>query len=337
MRKAYNKDIWRTIWRGKKRFLSIMLITTLGVAMFSALGVACMDLRQSADIFLDAQNLFDIQVVSTLGLTQEDVDALGALDAVSQAEGVYSEKVQIRCGEKSSSVSLKTLSGSGMNQPYLLEGSLPGQPDEIVVTRGFFDETGIGVGETVTVEEDLDEEEEPNFLYTEYRVTGVVTDPADLNNTQGAVSFRTSSMEEDTLFVLPEAVDSEVYTAVYLTLAGGREMFCYGDGYRTYVADTVHTIETEIKAQREQARYDEITGEAYGELAEAQREADEEFAKAEQELQDAAEELASGKEEACRGRARIGGGAAGSGGGLCGCEGRARGGKRGACHRALAA
>ena len=278
-----------------------MLITTLGVAMFSALGVACMDLRQSADIFLDAQNLFDIQVVSTLGLTQEDVDALGALDAVSQAEGVYSETVQIRCGEKSSSVSLKTLSGSGMNQPYLLEGSLPGQPDEIVVTRGFFDETGIGVGETVTVEEDLDEEEEPNFLYTEYKVAGVVTDPADLNNTQGAVSFRTSSMEEDTLFVLPEAVDSEVYTAVYLTLAGGREMFCYGDGYRTYVADTVHTIETEIKAQREQARYDEITGEAYEELAEAQREADEEFAKAEQELQDAAEELEAGKEELASG------------------------------------
>lgn len=305
MRKAYNKDIWRTIWRGKKRFLSIMLITTLGVAMFSALGVACMDLRQSADIFLDAQNLFDIQVVSTLGLTQEDVDALGALETVSQAEGVYSETVQIRCGEKSSSVSLKTLSGSGMNQPYLLEGSLPGQPDEIVVTRGFFDETGIGVGETVTVEEDLDEEEEPNFLYTEYKVAGVVTDPADLNNTQGAVSFRTSSMEEDTLFVLPEAVDSEVYTAVYLTLAGGREMFCYGDGYRTYVADTVHTIETEIKAQREQARYDEITGEAYEELAEAQREADEEFAKAEQELQDAAEELEAGKEELAAGEREL--------------------------------
>ena len=282
-----------------------MLITTLGVAMFSALGVACMDLRQSADIFLDAQNLFDIQVVSTLGLTQEDVDALGALDAVSQAEGVYSETVQIRCGEKSSSVSLKTLSGSGMNQPYLLEGSLPGQPDEIVVTRGFFDETGIGVGETVTVEEDLDEEEEPSFLYTEYKVTGVVTDPADLNNTQGAVSFRTSSIEEDTLFVLPEAVDSEVYTAVYLTLAGGGEMFCYGDEYRTYVADTVHTIETEIKAQREQARYEEITGEAYGELAEAQQEADEEFTKMEQELQDAAEELTTGKEELADGEREL--------------------------------
>ena len=155
------------------------------------------------------------------------------------------------------------------------------------------------------MEEDLDEEEEPNFLYTEYKVTGVVTDPADLNNTQGAVSFRTSSMEEDTLFVLPEAVDSEIYTAVYLTLAGGREMFCYGDGYRTYVADTVHTIETEIKAQREQARYDEITGEAYEELAEAQREADEEFAKAEQELQDAAEELATGKEELAAGEREL--------------------------------
>lgn len=116
MKKAYNKDIWRAIWKGKKRFFSIMLITTLGVAMFSALKVACVDLKQSADGFLDEQNLFDIQVVSTLGMTDEDVKALQALEEVELAEGAYSESANIRIGEKNRSVSLKTLSESGMNQ-----------------------------------------------------------------------------------------------------------------------------------------------------------------------------------------------------------------------------
>ena len=76
MRKAYKKDIWRAIWKGKKRFISILLITALGVMMFTGLGAACLDLRYSADAFLDAQRLSDICVVSTLGLTDEDVEAL---------------------------------------------------------------------------------------------------------------------------------------------------------------------------------------------------------------------------------------------------------------------
>ena len=297
MKKAYNKDIWRAIWKGKKRFFSIMLITTLGVAMFSALKVACVDLKQSADEFLDEQNLFDLQIVSTLGMTEEDVDALQELEEVELAEGAYSETVHIRIGEKNRSVSLKTLSESGMNQPYLLEGELPQKPDEIAVTLGFSEETGSSVGDTIVIEEDVEDEEDATFLYTEYKVTGIVIDPLDLNNSEGAVSFRTSSTEEDTLFVRPEIVDSDIYTAVYLKLANGKEMFCYGDAYKSYVAEVTEKIENQIKEQREQARYEEVTGEAYEELADAEQEAADEFAKAEEELQEAAEELANGKEE----------------------------------------
>lgn len=305
MKRAYNKDIWRAIWKGKKRFFSIMLITTLGVAMFSALKVACEDLKQSADAFLDEQNLFDIQVVSTLGMTDADVDALQELEEVELAEGVYSEIVNIKMGEKNRSVSLKTLSETGMNRPYLLEGELPQKPDEIAVTFGFSEETAIRVGDTVAIEEDVEDEEDATFLYTEYKVTGIVIDPLDLNNAEGAVSFRTSATEEDTLFVRPEAVRNDIYTVVYLKLVKGKEMFCYGDDYKNYVAEVTEKIENQIKEQREQARYDEVTGEAYDELADARQEAAEEFAKAEEELQEAAETLANGKEELADGEREL--------------------------------
>jgi len=70
------------------------------------------------------------------------------------------------------------------------------------------------------VDVDFEEEEKPNFRYTEYVITGVATDPLDINNSEGAVVFRSSSTEEHTLFVLPEAVDSDIYTQVYLTSRG---------------------------------------------------------------------------------------------------------------------
>ncbi len=304
MKKAYNKDIWRAIWKGKKRFFAIMLITTLGVAMFSALKVACVDLKQSANIFLDAQRLFDIQIVSTLGMSEEDVAALETLEEVEAAEGGYSETVHISIEDKNCSVSLKTFGDGGMNQPYLLEGELPGKPDEMAVTLGFSEESGIGVGDVIEIEELL-EEEEPTFRYTEYKVVAVVLDPMDLNNSEGSVSFRTQATEEDTIFVREEAVESDSYTAVYLTLAGAEEMFCYGDAYEAYVAEVIGKIENQVKEQREQARYDEITGEAYDKLAEEKQEAEEALLEAEEELQEAADELADGEAELADGEREL--------------------------------
>lgn len=305
MKKAYNRDILRTIWKGKKRFFSIMLITMLGVAMFSALEMACVDLRHSADDFLSQQNLFDICIISTLGMTQEDIEVLAQLDMVADAEGAYSETVHMQLGEKSRSVSLKTLSKSGMNQPYLLEGELPQKPDEIAVTIRFKEDTGIGVGDTIAIEEEQEEEETATFLYTKYNVTAVVIDPRDLNNSEGSVSFRSPSTEDYTLFIRPEAVESTFYTEAYLTIENGRNMFCYGESYKRQVAEVMNTIESQIKEQREQVRYDEVTGEAYEKLADAEQEATAELAKAEKELEEASEEIADGKAQLADGEREL--------------------------------
>ena len=85
MNTAYRKDVRRTVAGHKKRFFSLLIITTLGVAMFTGLQASCRDLRLSADALFDGQKLFDIRVQSTLGLTGEDVAALAALDGLEQA------------------------------------------------------------------------------------------------------------------------------------------------------------------------------------------------------------------------------------------------------------
>ena len=154
MKSAYNKEIWRAIRKGKKRFFSIMLITILGVGMLTGLRAACMDLRYSADQFYDRQGLYDISVVSTLGLTEKDVDALKALDGVADAVGVYSETVHAKVNDHEVSIAVCTLNDRGINQPYVLSGRLPESADETAVTTAFADETGCGIGDVIAVDID---------------------------------------------------------------------------------------------------------------------------------------------------------------------------------------
>ena len=132
---AFAKGISRTVRGSLKRFLALVTITALGVTMLVGLRAACVDLRNSADAFFDEQNLFDVRVQSTLGLTDEDVAALATLDGVDVAEGGWVETVYATVGSAAEKVDVKALSPSGMNEPLLLEGSLPERADQIAVTR----------------------------------------------------------------------------------------------------------------------------------------------------------------------------------------------------------
>lgn len=144
---------------------------------------------------------------------------------------------------------------------------------------------------------DTTDDEESSLLCSRFTVTGIVVDVQDVNNAKGATAFRSGQSEDDTVFILPEAADSDIYTQVCLTVDGAAELFCYSDAYEEKVAQVTDAIETQIKENREQARYVEVTDEAKEKLADAKAEAEESFAEAEQQLSDARAELDKGWQE----------------------------------------
>ncbi len=295
---AYKKDIWSAIGKNRKRFVAIMIITFLGTMMFSGLKAGCMDLRYSADKFFDEQKLFDLCIMSTLGLTEEDLEVLGALDEVESIEGVYSETVHLLVGNNDLSVSMKTYYPDGINQPYVLEGHLPQKVNEVALTEKFSKAAGLNVGDVFQIKEELAEDEEATFVQQEFQVSAIIIDALDVNNSSGSLSFRSSSMDEDVVYMLPEAVDTDIYTAIYIVLNGSQELFCYSDEYEERVQQFSNYIEEEIREQRAKARTEEVKEQAYQELEEAEKEVQDELAKAEQELLDAEQELAEQLEDA---------------------------------------
>ena len=112
------------------------------------------------------------------------------------------------------------------------------------------------------------------------------------------MSFRASSMDEDVVYMLPEAVDTDIYTAIYIVLNGSKELFCYSEEYKEQVQKFSDYIEEEIREQRAKARTEEVKEQAYQELEDAEKEVQDELAKAEQELLDAEQELAEQLEDA---------------------------------------
>lgn len=317
--RAYRKDIIRSIVKGRKRFFALMLITALGVCMFGGIKAGCDDLRYSADLFFDEQNLYDISIVSTMGLTEADVEAVAGIEGVEEAEGTYSEDVYTDLADGSrKQATVKTLSEKGINMPYLLEGKLPETAEEILVTEKYINESGKQIGDTVCIAEkqtsgesddtdDLEdtdkpeetdgviEEKETDFVSDSYRICGVAIDVMDINSTEGAVSFRNNSTTDYIFYVHKDAVVSDIYTAMYLTLEGTDALACYTDAYEQKVDETVTFLEDEIKEDREQARYTEVTDEAMQKLIEKENEMWDAFDKAEQGLADARAEIADAR------------------------------------------
>ncbi len=158
-RNAYRKDTLRSIGKGWKRFFSILLITALGVGMFGGIYAACQDIYHAADRFFDNQQLFDIRVLSTLGLTEEDVEALQYTAGVSAVEGSYNETVYIDVNDVQKKADVAVLSQKGLNTPYLLAGALPRHSGEIAVTQKYLRASGKSVGNTLTIVEDENNDE----------------------------------------------------------------------------------------------------------------------------------------------------------------------------------
>lgn len=306
---AFRKDITRTIRGNLKRFVSIAVICALGVAMFCGLRAACTDLRNAADSFFDTQRLFDLQVLSTLGLDDDDIAALASVEGVEAAEGGWTETTYTDVEGARASVEVKALSARGLNMPYVVDGELPEAADEVAVTQKFIDASGLKIGDTVEISE-AENEDEAVFARHPYRICGIVVDAMGVSNPE--LSFRSSSSSDYTFFVTPDAVEGDAYTVAYLTVEGADELAAYSDEYTEHVRKVTDRIEDEIRADREAARTAAVKGEAQAELDDARAEFEAERADAEAELaegwaelEDAARQLGDALEELISGQAEI--------------------------------
>ena len=275
---AFLLDTWRSWLRAWKPFLSIMIISMLGVAVLTGIYAGCRDTFMAANRFYERQGLHDVEVVSTMGLTDEDVDALRGVDGVDDAAGVHIERVTID-GEDGHRLNATLREPASMDVPYVREGRLPGAAGEVAVTEQFAHDTHDHIGGTidVTAVSGGDGDGAAHAL----TIVGIVTDPADLSNPEGYSGsvFRSAVANDYTCYVAPGALektfgaDPDVYGAIVMRLERTENTDAFSDDYDARVSSTCGRIENGVQSKREQARRESLQSAAQSELTRAKEQA----------------------------------------------------------------
>ena len=287
-KKALRKEFYMEIRKTLNRFLSILLITALGVAFFSGIRATQPDMQLSADRYYDESRLMDLSVQGTLGLTEEDVEEIAAIEGVSEVMPSYS--MDLFGIVENEQLNFQVMSvPETMNLLTVTEGRLPEAENECVVDRQLILDGSCKVGDTVVLRADGDTAIEDILGVTEFTIVGAVTSPYYLSLERGTTSIGNGTLNG--FLVIPEnAFALDYYTQICVAVKGAEELNCYGDEYEDLVDSVVTGIE-DIADERCEIRYAQVQEEGQQEIADA--EAD--IADARQELADAAQELADGR------------------------------------------
>lgn len=287
MKKALLKDSLKEIRNTYKRFISILLMAFLGVGFFAGMRAASPDMISTIDNYFDKQNVYDIQVLSTLGLTNDDIEAIKQVEGVQKAYGEYSEDVLINYED--TEIVTKVLSIDDINKVALIEGRMPENKNECLVEKAFCSRTGKKIGDNLIIEEANDS----IIKEKEITIVGTMNSPLYVSR-QRDTSKLGSGMVSYNMYLPKESFDSEVYTVIYIELANSKQMTTDSQEYNDYVKEVTTKIE-EIKAQRETARYDEVKDLAQKELKEAESKLEEEKTAAGNKLKEAENEIIEGE------------------------------------------
>lgn len=293
MKNAMQKDFWREIKHTKSRFFSIMILVALSVAFLSGLKATAPDMKHTGDDYLDSLHLADIQVLSTLGLTDEDIAALRAQDKIEDAEGEYVIDAFASSDSLDAVVKVLSLTDRGISDVLLREGRMPERADECVVEENMLSLMSISIGDTITLTpgDDLSDA----LAQDTYTVVGTVRSPVYLAVERGTSTLGSGTVKAY-LYLPREAFTLDYYTAAYVRVSGAAEMTAFYDDYDDYIDDVIDSLE-DFSDARAILRHDELVDEATEKLDDAQKELDDAKAEADKELSDARKELADARKE----------------------------------------
>ena len=296
MKGALLKDSIKEIKNTYKRFLSILVMAFLGVGFFAGMRAASPDMVDTIDQYYKESQVYDIKILSTLGLTNDDIDALSEIDEIENTVGTYETEGKIEIDNKE--IITKIMSVEKLNKPILLQGDFPETQNECVVEDSFLTANHKSIGDTIEVEVEKtknDEGEEVEYLNKNIlKIVGTVKSPLYISRDRGTSSLGSGKIDYY-IYVPKENIKAnEIYTNIYIKLKNSENYTTSSEKYEEYIAEVKEKIEA-IKEEREKARHDKLVDIATEKVKEAEEKLNENKQNAQQQIEEAKQEIENGK------------------------------------------
>lgn len=282
----------RTIKKSFPRFLSLVIMSLLGVLVFVGLTATSPDMVKTLDKFFDDKNTYDIKIISSMGLTNDDIDALKKLDKILDVEGTYSKDLLIKNDYSEFVLNVSSLPNT-INKLDLLEGHLPENDNEIVVEKNFLSKLNYKLNDTIY----LDDE---SFISKEVKIVGTIRSPLYYSNTainqnRGSTNIGTGTINYYS-YMNSSNFNLDYYTNIYLTIKNAKEETTSKNSYNNLIESAISDLEN-IKSNQEDNRYNSIYNDANAEITTEEEKANTELKNAKEKLDAAKKELDKAKKE----------------------------------------
>lgn len=334
MRFAFNKEIVRSITHSWTRFLAIFAIVALGAGFYAGLRMCAPDMRITVDHYLDDTGLFDVRLVSTLGFSGSDVEAVRDVagvevvgtEIIADATATVADRrttVRIHSLDTTAAAGSTITEGGGaasddptyINRPILVDGRWPERSGECVIDESKIYANSAQIGEPVVLTAGAVPLED-TFARTDFTIVGIVHSSYYLSFTRGLTTLNDGNIDRFIYIPEDDFAHPETYTDLNVLVRGAAGASPF-DAVYDDIVDPVKAALEDLAPVREAARLAEITADAQAaldegrtEYADARAEADAGFAEAEAELADAAADIAAGGAELADGQAEYSRGAA---------------------------
>ena len=282
---------FREIKKSYKRFLSLLIMSFLGVAIFVGMRNAKNVMVASLDTYYDKNNVYDIKLVSTLGLSDDDIDAIKDIEIVENAYGIHSKDIYFYHNDRT--YVLKTCGiNNNINKISLNKGDYPKNDNEILVEDYLLKHSNLNIGDYINVDDP-----DSNIKIRKFKIVGTVTSPLYLLVGGPQLIRDTSNIGTGSanyyVYTKDNIYNMDYYSEVYITIKNAKKLITSQKNYNELIDKGLNEI-TKIKKKREKARFEEIKNKLNNEINENEENGRKELDKASNELMSYKEELENG-------------------------------------------
>lgn len=249
------KHIFMKIKDNYKRFLSLICMAFLGVGFYAGIQSSSPDMLKTLDNFYDENNVYDISVISNVGLTEDDLLKLSKIKNVELAINIQEKDTYLEIEENNYVVKLIEYN-SQMNNVYIKEGRLPKNSNEVSVDNSLLENNNLKLGDNITIDG------------KKYSIVGNVISPLYFSAERPNSNLGSGKVDYY-IYVYNGSLDLEAYSNIYITVKGAKKYLTNSDSYKKLINNVKKDIDL-IKDKQQDIRYDELysdiieTSEMYG-------------------------------------------------------------------------
>lgn len=246
----------RKISSSYKRFLSLLFLSLLGVGFFVGIKASAPDMRVTIDKYLDSVNFYDLEIISSLGLTYEDILEVKNVGNISEIEGIKSVDFVYKSEGLEKNVRVTSL--GKINEVILIDGRLPLNNNEIVIDKKFLNDAELLIGNHISISNE-------SLKNEDFVIVGVIESPLYFAHEYMGTTNVGNGELHYVSYVLENAFSSNYYTSINLKVDGTDEMLCTDEEYLNLINFISYKIDG-IKKDREDVRFNSLFGEQINQM-----------------------------------------------------------------------